>query len=213
MNAPMTPDREREIRERLASTLKPQKVEVADLLAEVDRLRARVAELETQGEKVAAHCAQRAEYITSILNCHPDNAHDYYRWQGHAESRRQLSQALGLPVGWPAEDKQSTPPVLAEDPHDSPLHHTYTLGRDLPEVKPDPTTEVALWNERHPVGTPVVAYPGCRPEDDPKCTRLTTRTRSAASVLGGHTAVVWVEGHSACIALTHIDPRPEGGAL
>ncbi|POG47135.1 hypothetical protein BV881_12415 [Streptomyces sp. ZL-24] len=25
-----------------------------------------------------------------------------------------------------------------EDPHDSPLHHSYALGRDLPEVTPEP---------------------------------------------------------------------------
>jgi hypothetical protein len=61
------------------------------------------------------------------------------------------------------------------------------------------------WNARHPVGTPVTAYPGARPEDDPDCERLTTRTRSKAEVLQGHTDVVWVDGHPACIALTHID--------
>lgn len=77
--------------------------------------------------------------------------------------------------------------------------------------KPDPTAEVDRWNSQYPVGTPVFAYPGCRPEDDPKCTQLTTRTRSAASVLGGHNAVVWVEGHGACISLTHVYPRPETG--
>lgn len=64
------------------------------------------------------------------------------------------------------------------------------------------------WNAQYPVGTPVTAYPGCRPEDDPKCTRLVTHTRTAASVLGGHTAVVWVDGHSSCISLTHVDPAP-----
>lgn len=62
------------------------------------------------------------------------------------------------------------------------------------------------WNERYPVGTPVVAYPGCRPEDDPNDERLITRTRSRAEILGGHTDVVWVDGHGACIALTHVDP-------
>lgn len=94
---------------------------VPELLAEVDRLRTRVAELEAQAEKVAAFCAQRADYVTAIQNCHPDNARDYYRWQGHAESRRQLSQSLGLPVGWPTEDKQSTPPAPAEgeDSHEA----------------------------------------------------------------------------------------------
>jgi hypothetical protein len=29
-----------------------------------------------------------------------------------------------------------TPNRQTEDPHDSPLHHSYTLGRDLPEVLP-----------------------------------------------------------------------------
>ncbi|MCX4605409.1 hypothetical protein OG402_33630 [Streptomyces anulatus] len=79
-----------------------------DLLAEVDRLRAEL-------DKVTVFCAQRAEYVTSILNCHPDNAHDYYRWQGHAESRRQLSQSLGLPVAWPAETEPRTAPAPVED--------------------------------------------------------------------------------------------------
>lgn len=61
------------------------------------------------------------------------------------------------------------------------------------------------FNARYPVGTPVVAYPGFRPEIDSTASRLVTRTRSRASVLGGHTDVVWVEGHGACIALTHVD--------
>lgn len=68
---------------------------------------------------------------------------------------------------------------------------------------------VRTWNEQHPVGTPVIAYPGARPEywsDDVE--RLVTRTRSKAQVLSGHTAVVWVEGHGACIALTHVDVDP-----
>lgn len=64
------------------------------------------------------------------------------------------------------------------------------------------------FNARYPVGTPVLAYPGARPEDHGDVTRLVTRTRSKATVLGGHTDVVWVDGHSACIALTHIDVIP-----
>jgi hypothetical protein len=70
----------------------------------------------------------------------------------------------------------------------------------------------AEFNSRYPVGTPVLAYPGIRPEDGPG-ERLVTCTRSVAQVLGGHTDVVWVDGHGACIALTHIDviaePEPE----
>jgi len=61
------------------------------------------------------------------------------------------------------------------------------------------------FNSLHPVGTPVFAYPVCRPEDCPNDPRLVTRTRSKAERLGGHTDVVWVDGYSSCIAFTHID--------
>lgn len=74
-----------------------------------------------------------------------------------------------------------------------------------------PAVTAERWNAQYPVGTPVFAYPACRPEDHPTDEQLVTRTRSTASVLGGHTAVVWVEGHGACISLTHVDPRPETG--
>ncbi|MER6778411.1 MULTISPECIES: hypothetical protein [unclassified Streptomyces] len=72
---------------------------------EIERLRARVEALSAASEKVAAFCAQRAEYVTNLRNCSPTNDRDYYRWSGHAEARRQLSQRLGLPVGWPAGDQ------------------------------------------------------------------------------------------------------------
>jgi hypothetical protein len=70
--------------------------------------------------------------------------------------------------------------------------------------------KVAEFNRLHPVGTPVSAYPGCRPEFDSNCTRLHTVTRSRAEVLSGHTAVVWVKGESSCIQLSHIDIRTGG---
>ncbi|MYR73028.1 MULTISPECIES: hypothetical protein [unclassified Streptomyces] len=79
-------------------------------------LRARVAELEAQAEKVAAFCAQRAEYVSSLRNCHPNNDHAYNRWTGHAEARRQLSQSLGLPVAWPAKGG-------VHPPHPAPCRH------------------------------------------------------------------------------------------
>ncbi|MGZ0231177.1 hypothetical protein [Streptomyces sp. CPS1] len=75
------------------------------------------------------------------------------------------------------------------------------------QTVPLPVVEADAWNLAHPVGTPVVAYPGFRPEDDRTATRIVTTTRSKATVLGGHTAVVWVHGHGACIALTHVDVR------
>ncbi|MEU6237384.1 hypothetical protein, partial [Kitasatospora sp. NPDC047058] len=68
-------------------------------------------------------------------------------------------------------------------------------------------------NDRYPVGTPVTAYPGVRPEhpaysalDDH---RLETRTRSAAWTLGHGEPVVAVEGYAGGISLEHIDLRTE----
>lgn len=63
------------------------------------------------------------------------------------------------------------------------------------------------WNDAHPVGSAVRYWTGLR-----EGRARASATRSAASVLGGHTAVVWVVGESACIALTHVeranDPVP-----
>jgi len=65
------------------------------------------------------------------------------------------------------------------------------------------------WNAHYPIGTPVTAFPGIRPEDEQaswSCERIDTQTRSKAWTLGGHTPVVMVDGHPAGIALTHIEP-------
>lgn len=63
------------------------------------------------------------------------------------------------------------------------------------------------WNARYPIGTPVIAYPGARPEHATGAdTRLETVTRTAAWTLGHGAAVVAVEGYAGGIALTHIDP-------
>lgn len=70
--------------------------------------------------------------------------------------------------------------------------------------------DVERWNAAHPVSTPVTAYPVTRDDE-----ALSTRTRSVAWVLGGHTAVVKVDGYAGGIALTHVDVRDEdaeGGA-
>lgn len=55
------------------------------------------------------------------------------------------------------------------------------------------------FNENVPVGTPVRYWTG-----DRHGYGKASRTRSVAEVLGGHTAVVWVEGEASCIALSHI---------
>jgi hypothetical protein len=111
-----------------------QLLQSPETAAELGRLRDRVTELETAAAKAAGFCAQRAEYVTNLRSCAPNNDRDYYRWSGHAEARRQLSRLLALPVGWPAEDIPAEPALPVEDPHDSPLRHAYKTGRDFPEV-------------------------------------------------------------------------------
>lgn len=84
------------------------------------------------------------------------------------------------------------------------------------------------WNALYPVGTPVLAYPGIRPEHpvavayrnaaeagrtlrnepDP-CKRLETTTRTLAWTLGHGEPVVSVDGYGGGIALTHIDPATQ----
>lgn len=78
--------------------------ETPELAARIVADHNEIAALREQLAKVTAFCAQRAEYVAELHRCTRDDA-DYYRWSGHAEARRQLSQLLGLPVGWPAEDK------------------------------------------------------------------------------------------------------------
>jgi hypothetical protein len=64
------------------------------------------------------------------------------------------------------------------------------------------------FNAAFPVGTPVVAYPLTRPEDDQPdfFERLETVTRTPAWTLGHGKPVVSVDGYAGGIALTHIDP-------
>lgn len=63
---------------------------------------------------------------------------------------------------------------------------------------------VAQWNERHPVGAPVIVHRD-NGED------LATKTRSAALSLGGHSPVVFVDGLAGCYALTHVEPTDNEG--
>ena len=61
-------------------------------------------------------------------------------------------------------------------------------------------SKVDAFNAQHPVGTAVWYWPWTK--EGPG---IESRTRSEAQLLGGHTAVVWVEGHASCISLTHVD--------
>jgi len=81
------------------------------------------------------------------------------------------------------------------------------------------------FNALYPVGTPVVAYPGIRPEhpvavayrkaaeagrtvrsEVNPCKRLETTTRTPAWTLGHGAPVVSVDGYPGGISLSHVDP-------
>ncbi len=55
------------------------------------------------------------------------------------------------------------------------------------------------WNEKHPVGTEVIV----RMDDG---TEVRTKTTHEATVLGGHTAVAWLEGIRGCYNLERVRP-------
>lgn len=61
------------------------------------------------------------------------------------------------------------------------------------------------FNARYPIGTPVVVYPGFRPEDVPGSRRIKTVTSTEAWSAHG-TPVVMVKDYGSWIALTHVDP-------
>jgi hypothetical protein len=125
------------------------------------------------------------------LHCTPDDADDFED-----------------PIAWPCQPLREAG-VTDEEARALIAEHREKVAAEHQAEKAAKQAELQRrvddFNARYSVGTPVLAYPGCRPEDDRNATRLVTRTRSKASVLGGHTDVVWVDGHSACIALSHVD--------
>ncbi|WP_420169044.1 hypothetical protein [Streptomyces violaceoruber] len=108
----------------------------ADIAAEVVRLRARVAELET-----FAHGCDGEGCVLP-----------HSSWCERAKKSAAENDGCTCPKPWPNSPQPHagycwlvSPPRnevdemrkrLAEDPDDSPLHHSYALGRDLPEVTP-----------------------------------------------------------------------------
>jgi hypothetical protein len=97
-------------------------------------------------------------------------------------------------------------------------------------LKAEGQRKADAWNAKYPVGTPVMAYPGVRPEDevavgyrqrvekgstfggetDPT-EGLKTFTRTPAWTLGHGEPVVSVEGYAGGIVLDHIDVIAKGG--
>lgn len=126
------------------------------------------------------------EHTNWLLNevIHPTASYgDYVRWHDEATY---------------GEHDAEVRRVLGEDDPDA---RVATSEQETPREQ-SPQAAADEWNDAHPIGTPVWYWPGLR-EDGIEAEHSTTRT--AASVLGGHTAVVWVEGRGDCIALTHVE--------
>lgn len=72
-------------------------------------------------------------------------------------------------------------------------------------LKTQPENEAAAFNSRFIVGAPVRYY-----SVRGVAKFLITRTRTHAHALSGHTAVVFLENVSGCVAVSHVEPaRPE----
>lgn len=61
--------------------------------------------------------------------------------------------------------------------------------------------KVQRWNLQYPIGTQVRYWPGRRTEGS-----RVGFTKSAAALLDGQVAVVWIAGWVAAIALSHVQP-------
>lgn len=70
----------------------------------------------------------------------------------------------------------------------------------MPRIKTPQQLEqqVFNWNAKYPIGTKVEFFAVINPLERSKGIFA---TRSKAEILGGHTAVVWLEGYSGCVAL------------
>lgn len=122
----------------------------------------------------------------------------------HLQDRTTELAALGetvRQVGWPRY-------VDSNGEHWAPVDHTeYGLGwlrceetdRGVRYIE-SVAAEFGPLAEAIPAGTPVRYWKGFR-EGEGKI----GRTRTAVQFLAGHTPVVWVEGESSCIAMTHVE--------
>ncbi len=66
---------------------------------------------------------------------------------------------------------------------------------------------VDAWNAKHPIGTSVKYWRGARGRAE--AASEVGPMSSPAELLGGHTPVVWIEGCSGAIALSHVEAIDE----
>lgn len=112
---------------------------------------------------------------------------------------RGVLEAMGFSVGNPTDQAAADKPVDYEA--------VMRLIRSK-RAQRNPSIGVAAWNNAVSVGQ-WVDY-----RSDPHAEPQRFKTRTRASVLSGHTAVVWLEGKSGCVTLESLTvvPLPEGGA-
>jgi chromosome segregation ATPase len=115
-----------------------QMLQSPESAAELDALRARVAELEAERHITNEALSEAAEALRAnrdrIAGLEQRIEAESLSFLERAAretspARRQAWRMLAA-----AEASAQNLKALLEDPHDSPLHHDYRLGRDLPEV-------------------------------------------------------------------------------
>ena len=139
--------------------------------------------------------------------------------------------SLDDPIAWPCQPLREAGVTLDDARQIIMEHRAKVEARHRAEYeakleadKAEGQRRADAFNARFPIGTPVMAYPGIRPEDpvavayrkaaeagrtfrsetDP-CKRLVTTTRTPAWILGHGAPVVSVDGYAGGICLDHID--------
>lgn len=138
-----------------------------------------------------------AIFITGSEKAVFDERHEIKDFCGSACALKFISERLN--------QQQQT----KEEPEPLPGRHFFE--EEPPMMQKQPTTEelyktVNAWNKQFPIGTPVNVR-----RDDGRITETTTR--SPASVLSGHTAVIWLDGISGCYDLSRVTAREEPASV
>lgn len=116
---------------------------------------------------------------------------EFADWQARPCGEEEGLRWLRDPQGFRPNHSDAAVCRRADEPVDEPT-----------EEETDPDPDIGAWSEAHPVGTPVTFWPGAKQGEGRPAT-----VSSAAWMLGGHTAVVKLEGYAGCVALTHIERR------
>ncbi|MCI3271437.1 hypothetical protein [Streptomyces cylindrosporus] len=142
--------------ERLRASLREACDQIAALESDLGGATARVAELEQQlsvrdrpvdEDPIAFALTNRAVVPAGFCRNESPYGRRCDLTAGH-DGDHAMADGAGGHFGWPASDEDATPQVrklrellagqraAVEDQHDSPLHHDYRIGRDMPEVRP-----------------------------------------------------------------------------